>query len=174
MERIYCLNMSRPARKRTLRPLRNVSTTISQRSPRRLIWADTFRLRGIEVKNHYSWNRKSTGGERSIRISVRGILRLIQVDTLRRVHNVGFLAGRLNYYKPVHWKRYRLLFLNSVGSDHLVHHLFSLIRIDKNRHSLLKCLCKNYVNSVDIDQIDDKKPAGTFPMHWHIKYHVSN
>ena len=29
------------------------------------------------------------------RISLRGMLRLIRVDTLRRVHNVGFLAGRL-------------------------------------------------------------------------------
>ena len=31
-----------------------------------------------------------------IRVSLRGMLRLIRVDTLRRVHNVGFLAGRLN------------------------------------------------------------------------------
>ena len=31
----------------------------------------------------------------SIRVSLRGMLRLIRVDTLRRVYNVGFLAGRL-------------------------------------------------------------------------------
>ena len=31
----------------------------------------------------------------SVRVSLRGMLRLIRVDTLRRVHNVGFLAGRL-------------------------------------------------------------------------------
>ena len=31
----------------------------------------------------------------SNRISLRGMLRLIWVDTLRRVHNVGFLVGRL-------------------------------------------------------------------------------
>ena len=30
-----------------------------------------------------------------VRVSLRGMLRLIRVDTLRRVHNVGFLAGRL-------------------------------------------------------------------------------
>ena len=41
--------MSRPARKPTLWPMRNVSTQISLRSPRRLIRADTFRLKGIEV-----------------------------------------------------------------------------------------------------------------------------
>ena len=31
----------------------------------------------------------------SVRVSLRNILRLIRVDALRRVHNVGFLAGRL-------------------------------------------------------------------------------
>ena len=33
----------------------------------------------------------------SVRVS---LLRLIRVDTLRRVHSVGFLAGRLNYILP--------------------------------------------------------------------------
>ena len=28
----------------------------------------------------------------SVRVSLRGMLRLIRVDTLRRVHNVGFLV----------------------------------------------------------------------------------
>ena len=32
-----------------------------------------------------------------IRVSLRGMLRLIRVDTLRRVHNVGFLTRRLKY-----------------------------------------------------------------------------
>ena len=32
---------------------------------------------------------------KSVRVSLRGKLRLIRVDTLRRVHNVGILAGRL-------------------------------------------------------------------------------
>ena len=39
---------------------------ISLRNPRRLIRADTFRLRGIEVWINYSWNRKSTGGEKCL------------------------------------------------------------------------------------------------------------
>ena len=43
------VKLSRPARKQTLWTLRNVSTHISLRSPRRLIWADTFCLRWIEV-----------------------------------------------------------------------------------------------------------------------------
>ena len=46
------------------------------------------------------------------RISTLDMLRLIRVDTLRRVHNVGFLAERLK-------------FLNSIGSDHLCPHLQS-------------------------------------------------
>ena len=41
--------MSRSTRKPTLLTLRNVSTQISLRSPRRLIQADTFRLNGVEV-----------------------------------------------------------------------------------------------------------------------------
>ena len=32
-----------------------------------------------------------------VRISLRGMLRLVQVDTLRRVHNVGFLVEWLTY-----------------------------------------------------------------------------
>ena len=31
----------------------------------------------------------------SARVSLRGMLRLIRVDTLRRFHNVGFLVKRL-------------------------------------------------------------------------------
>ena len=33
----------------------------------------------------------------SIPVGLRGMLSLIRVDTLRRVHTVGFLAGRLIY-----------------------------------------------------------------------------
>ena len=33
----------------------------------------------------------------SIRVSLRGMLMLIRLHTLRRGHTVGFLAGRLNY-----------------------------------------------------------------------------
>ena len=34
----------------------------------------------------------------SVRVSLRGMLRLIRIDTSRRVHNVGFLAGRLKCF----------------------------------------------------------------------------
>ena len=34
----------------------------------------------------------------SVRVSLRRMLRLIRVDTLRRVRKVGFLAGRLIYF----------------------------------------------------------------------------
>ena len=78
--------------KTTLWTLRNVSTVIS---PRRLIWADTFRLRAIgynvmipETENPLEVKRVS------VRVSLRGMLRLIRVDTLRRVHNVGYLVIR--------------------------------------------------------------------------------
>ena len=37
----------------------------------------------------------------SILVSLRGMLRLIRIDTLRRVLNVGFLAGRLIYMNVV-------------------------------------------------------------------------
>ena len=33
----------------------------------------------------------------SVQVSQRGMLRLIQIDTLRRLHNVGFLVERLIY-----------------------------------------------------------------------------
>ena len=33
----------------------------------------------------------------SVRVRLRGMLRLIRVDNLRRVHNVGFLAGQLKF-----------------------------------------------------------------------------
>ena len=35
----------------------------------------------------------------SIRVSLRDMLKLIRVDTLRRIHNFGFLAGRLHSTK---------------------------------------------------------------------------
>ena len=36
----------------------------------------------------------------SVRVSLRGMLRLIRVDTLRRVNNVGFLAAHIVWLKP--------------------------------------------------------------------------
>ena len=37
----------------------------------------------------------------SNRVSLRDMLRLIHVDTLHRVHSVGFLAGRLIFHTHV-------------------------------------------------------------------------
>ena len=34
----------------------------------------------------------------SIRVSLRGMHRLMRVDTLRKVHTVGFLVERLNFF----------------------------------------------------------------------------
>ena len=43
----------------------------------------------------------------SARVSLRGMLKLIRVDTLRRVHNVGFLAERLIvFYKKLETYHY--------------------------------------------------------------------
>ena len=33
-----------------------------------------------------------------VRVSLRGVLMLIRIDTLRSVYNVGCIAGRLNYW----------------------------------------------------------------------------
>ena len=59
-------NMSCSTRKPTSRTLHNVSTQISLISQHRLIWADTFRLGGIEVKSNDSWNIKSRVGEKCL------------------------------------------------------------------------------------------------------------
>ena len=40
---------------------------------------------------------------KSIRVSLRGMLRLIRFDTLRRVHIAGFLARRL-IYSFIEWQ----------------------------------------------------------------------
>ena len=53
----------------------------------------------------------------SIRVSLRGMLRLIRVDTLRRGRNVCFLAGLFIYYKANSWK-----------SNDVIHKDLSLIR----------------------------------------------
>ena len=45
------------------------------------------------VKIHETENPQEV--KMSARISLRGMLRLIRIDTLRRVHNVGFLVIRL-------------------------------------------------------------------------------
>ena len=52
----------------------------------------------------------------SFRVSLRGMLRLIRVDTLRRVHNVGFLAGTAHIFI---YKRsfYSILYRNCVAAE---------------------------------------------------------
>ena len=67
-------------------------------NPRRLNRADTFRLRGIEVyyRAMISETENPQEAKSACRVSLRDMLRLIWIDTLRRVHNVGFLADRLN------------------------------------------------------------------------------
>ena len=86
--------MSRPARKPTLRTLRKVSNRISLSIPRRLIWADTFRLLWFFCfRNHHSLTLSPWDG--MCRPGSVGADRLIWVDTLRRVHNFVFIAGRL-------------------------------------------------------------------------------
>ena len=85
--------MSRSTRKLTLWTLRSVSTQIRLRSPNRLIWADNFRLREIDVYSNDSLNRKSTRGEKYlIWVMLRDRLKLIRVDTTMLVcrWNVSF------------------------------------------------------------------------------------
>ena len=83
--------MRRPARKPTLWPPCNVSTQISLRSSRRL----------TDPSRHIPYQ-----GERGIELGFLkqkiqaksvypGKLMLVRIDTLRRVHNVGFLASRV-------------------------------------------------------------------------------
>ena len=54
----------------------------------------------------------------SIRVSLRGMLKLIRDDTLRRVHNVCFLAGRLIYESVNNDgnKEYQTCLVNSLDS----------------------------------------------------------
>ena len=111
--------MSRPARKPTLWTLRHVSTQTSLRPSKKAI--------GIEegfLKEKTHRKRKV-----SVQVSLRVILRLIRVDTLRRVHNVGLQTGHLIYtnntctYEPFCGK---LTFLNKEGSNYVFHLLISI------------------------------------------------
>ena len=85
-------------RKPTFRTLRKVSTLISLSMPRSLTRTDTFRLR-VDFLFQESLLYTSILLRRNVsaRISLRGLRMLIWVDTLRRVHNVGFLTERLKY-----------------------------------------------------------------------------
>ena len=88
--------MSRPARKPTVWPLRKVPTRISLSVPRRLTRTDTFSPPvHFLFQETFVYTSISQRRNVSARISLRGMRKLIWVDTLRRYHNVGFLAGRL-------------------------------------------------------------------------------
>ena len=94
--------MNRPAKKKTLWTLRKVSTRISLSMPCMLTRIDTFRLLWIFVSGIitlYLYPPETV--HVSARISLRGLRRPIWVDTLRRGHNVGFLAGRLNSFDSI-------------------------------------------------------------------------
>ena len=105
--------MSHSTRKPTLLTLRRVSTRIRLSMPCRLTWTNTFRLLLIFCfMNHYSIPlRRNVSGQ----ISLRGLRMLIFVDTLRRVHYVGFLVERLIYK----------LSLNAFGSYYHDHVMFA-------------------------------------------------
>ena len=90
------LNVTRSTRKPTLWTLRNVSTRISLGSPRKLIRADSFRLRRIEIYSNDSCKQKIQRRRKlTDRLTLRGMLKLIRLNTLRRVHNVDFHLERL-------------------------------------------------------------------------------
>ena len=91
-------NISRPAKKQTFWPLRKESTRISLSMPRRLTRADNFRLLWIFCfRNNYSIPLSPLRRNVSARISLRGLRRLIWVDTLCRGHNVDF-RGKAQIY----------------------------------------------------------------------------
>ena len=75
--------------------LRNVSTQISLRSPRRQIRVEIFRLRRIEVYSNDSWNRKSTEGEHCLSELACAACLGWSGSILYAVLTVGFLAGLL-------------------------------------------------------------------------------
>ena len=84
--------MSRPARKPTL------STRISLSMPRRLTRTDNVCLLWICLfQELLLYTSIPLIRNVSKRIILRGLRRLIAVDTFRRVHNIGFLVERLIY-----------------------------------------------------------------------------
>ena len=84
--------MSRSTRKPTLLTLRNVSTRISLSMLTRI---DTFRLLDFLFQESLLFTSIALRRNVSVRISLRGLRRLIWIDALRRVNNVGFLVERL-------------------------------------------------------------------------------
>ena len=73
----------------------------------------------------------------SIRVSLRGMLMLIWTDTLRRVYNVGFLAGRLNCFCLSWDVLYCYVFRNPLPRPFAgLKHFFVIVftRFEKFRH----------------------------------------
>ena len=74
--------------------------------PRRLTRTDTFRLLLIFcIRNHYSIPLSSLRRNVSARISLRGLRRLMWVDTLRRGNTVGFLVEWLIWHLSLTFTR---------------------------------------------------------------------
>ena len=89
------MKTSHSARKPAVWILRKASTRISISMPHRLTRKDTFRLLWFFCFiSLYLYPLRRNG---SARISLRGLRRLILVNTLRRVNYVGFLVERLIY-----------------------------------------------------------------------------
>ena len=89
-------DMSFNTRTPTLWSLRKVLTRINLSMPNRLIWTNTFHLLWIFCfRNQYSIPLSPLIRNESARISLRGLRRLILVDTLRSPYN-WFSRGTAN------------------------------------------------------------------------------
>ena len=98
---------------------------------RRLTRVDIFRLLSVFCfRNHYSISLSPLRRNVSARISLRGLRRLIWVDTLRRGHYVGFLAGLCSFCSGrdinTFWQSDKFF---SMTSFYLLSHCFSITNI---------------------------------------------
>ena len=77
--------------------------------------ADTFRFRGDRCIEQLFLEQKIHRRRKvSIRVGLCGMLRLIRVDTLRRVNNVDFLTRRPTHCKATPLKSFANTFYNIV------------------------------------------------------------
>ena len=97
--------MSHSTTKPTFWTLRKVSTQINLSMPRRLTKTDTFLPHLIfMIQESLLYTSIPLRRNVSVRISLHGLCRLIWVNTLRRVHNIGFLVEKahiMNYFRYV-------------------------------------------------------------------------
>ena len=98
VHRSCSIYISHSTRKPTLWMLRVRSTRISLSMLRRLTRTDTL-SHPLDFLFHESFLYTSIPLRRNMpaQISMRGLHRLILVDTLRRIHNVGSIVERLIY-----------------------------------------------------------------------------